>query len=103
MTTNGTESIIRGLEKYRTSKWSSKPEPVLIVKETEHFISYRDLAFGKGTEQRNRKDGYYSFHDSWEEAKEHLVQRALVNLENANRALDRARSELWAVKRMKKP
>lgn len=82
------------MEKYRISKWSSKPELVLVVKETEHFISYRDMAYSKGTEQRSRKDGHYSFHASWEEAKVHLVQRALVNLENAHRDTDRARSEL---------
>jgi hypothetical protein len=81
--------------KYRTVSWGGSPiESVEIEKETEKCV------WIKGS-RMNKYSGYYIFHDSWMEAKAHLLARAERNLESARRSIQRAQDDLGNIKGLK--
>jgi hypothetical protein len=55
--------------KYRTLKWSSKIEPVEVERETDSSVWIKGQRNSKITE-------YHCYHDTWQEAKDTLLNRA---------------------------
>lgn len=83
--------------KYRTGSWGREPiETIEIERETDKCVWIAGS-------RHNKISGYYMFHDSWVEAKSHLLNRAERNLESARRSLQRCQDELGNIKGLKEP
>lgn len=81
--------------KYRTGSWGREPiEAVEVERETDKCVWV-------GGSRLNKISSYYMFHDSWAEAKNHLLNRAERNLESARRSLQRCQDELGNIKGLK--
>ena len=95
-------------EQQPTIKWEIKRwgkdriEPVKVIKETDKTLwiddtKYRDRP---STDQRRKTN---DFHGTWEAAHLELLKRANENVERQERELNRARSGLAEIVKMKPP
>ena len=95
-------------EQQPTIKWEIKrygPDrivPVKVVKETAQTLWIERTDYrGKPSIDRHPKAN--DFHDTWEAAHDELVRRGKENVECQKRELNRARSELGEIVKMKLP
>lgn len=83
--------------KYRTVRWdAAKIQVVEIERETDNSIWINGSRQSKGS-------SHCRFHDSWEEARDHLMKLAEGKVSSLRNELERARSELGNVKGLKEP
>lgn len=89
--------------KWKTSRYSgAKIERVKCTKETAQTVWYVDDYWKK--ERGVRKDsGGDRFHDTWEQARDFLMDSAVKQVGYARRDLQRANDFLGNVKGLKKP
>lgn len=83
--------------KYKTSGYYGSGQMIVRVeveKETENSIWV-------GGSRRSKKTSYETFHDSWDLAKQHLLDSAERSLDSARRRLQEAQSYLGNVKGLK--
>ena len=94
-------------EQQPTIKWEIKTwgkdriEPVKVVKETDKTLWIQNATWGKSVIDQRRKTN--DFHDTWEAAHLELLKRANENVARQERQLNRARSELGEIVKMKPP
>ena len=95
-------------EQQPTIKWEIKRwgkgwiEPVKVVRETDKTLWIESTDYsGASFVNQHRKTN--NFHDTWEAAHNELFRRANENVERRKRDLDRARSELGEIVKMKPP
>lgn len=86
---------------WKVDRWSRRPEPIEIVRETDKCYFYMAYSWGKSEECRVSKGRIYVF-ATWDEAKNRMVSNAEKSLEYAKQEVDRKRSELEVTKAMKK-
>lgn len=95
-----------------STKWKTggygenRIEAVECVTETakQVVIRFKSSGFGGGSyyDRRMAKSSAYDcYHDTWDEAKAHLIQKAEANLLSARYALQCAQDELGNVKGLK--
>ena len=80
--------------KFHTPTWVIRIERVEIIRETEKFVV---LTYG-GRERRESKDNYF---DSWDQAHQHLLDKAARTVESEKRSLDYANQKLVEVQQLK--
>jgi hypothetical protein len=98
------------MHKYRASKWSFHKliERVEVEKETAKFVWVKGSGNDWGGVPREAAktaksaDGV-TFHDTWEEAHQHLIELAELNVQGARKALQTAQDKLGNLKGLKKP
>lgn len=80
--------------KWRVCDWSDKVEPIEVVAETAHFVTVRSKAWGDGKEfaRREKKDG--KIFDTFEEAKEALIEDSRQRVKNAEANWQREKDRL---------
>ena len=95
-------------EQQPTIKWEIKkwgPDrilPVKVVKETDKTLWIERIDYrGKPSIDQRRKTN--DFYDTWETAHNELLRRVKENVERQVRELNRARSELGEIVKMKPP
>ena len=95
-------------EQQPTIKWEIKRwgkdriEPVKVVKESAKTLWIESVDYrGKPSTNQRRKTN--DFHDTWEAAHNELFKRANENVARQERELNRARSELGEIVKMKPP
>lgn len=81
------------ITKYRTDTW--KPEIVTIEAERETHSSL----WIRGR-RRNKSSSYDKFHDSWEEAKAYLLNKAELTVKNCESELDSAKDKISKIKKL---
>ena len=75
-----------------------------ILRETAKTVIFEEESWGEIRERKElKRSDYHSWHNTWEEAKNFLVSKARSKLEYAKRDLDRARSNLQKIERLKEP
>jgi DNA polymerase II large subunit len=92
--------------KYRTGGWGKeKIERVELAKETAAFVTVLMKSYdGRITERREAKSSKHGgFFDTWEAAKQSLLEEAEATVASARRRLEVAQSELGNIKGMKPP
>lgn len=88
--------------KYKTEAWNSKIEPVTVVKETAKQLVVEYDCYGKTHQRRAAKESAYdNYFDTWEEAHEHLIDRAAKRVESLRSQLQTANGNLGNIKGMK--
>ena len=91
---------------WKIEGWGARIVPVLVVKETEKSLwikvewRSRDNVAETLTSQHKKSDKY---HKTWEAAHLKLLEQANENVERQKRELNRARSELGEIVKMKPP
>jgi hypothetical protein len=71
-------------------------EPVEVVKETACFVTVRRLGYnGQFSDTRLQKD--WTFHETFESAKQKLIDRASNSLEQARKNVDKYEAEIEAL------
>ncbi len=90
--------------KYKTGRWKNEIEEVKIIKETAKQVTYAYNDWnGSPCERREAKESnYHQYHDSWEDAHEHLLNKAHSRIESLRSQLQRAQGEYGNLKGMKK-
>jgi len=91
--------------KWKTGYLANKLiQAVEIVRETEQSVFILGSDFRGERERREAKEtSYHAYHDSWDEAKQHLMDKAEQEVFAARAALQRAQDKLGNVKGLKKP
>jgi hypothetical protein len=96
--------------KWKTTRWrDAEIERVEVVRETDHTVWVRVNTAWHGQppkwkEQQRRKDsGGDVYHETWEAAHAHLLDRAESDLEAARKRLTNAQGLYGNVKGMRKP
>lgn len=74
------------MKKYKTTGKFSRIDVVEISRETEHCVWVRGI--------RRSKTGYQSFHDTYDEAKAHIVGQLRHDLQAAKRRVEDLRDRL---------
>lgn len=78
-----------------------KIEMFEVVRTTANQVRYINERGGESRE--SKLTGWYSWHESWDAAKEHLVNEAQDNVDSLRIQLERAKGELGNRKGMKAP
>lgn len=82
------------LIKYRTGGFGHLIEKIEVARETKHFVY-----LGK---HRHAKDsGWQKYFDSWEDARDHLTEKAKRAVDSAKRSLERAEDQLSMIQELK--
>lgn len=89
--------------KWKTSRYSVEIERVECEKETEKCVFVISTWHGRRSANRRNKDGSDTFHDTWDEAHTHVLDRAKSRLITARRNLQSAQDEFVNVMGLKKP
>lgn len=87
--------------KYRTVCW--KPgtiEEIEVVRETPKMV---EVITGRFRGMEAKQCDSHQYHDTWEDAKAHLVDVAETKLCRAMRGVDRRKEELQLAKSLRKP
>ena len=84
------------IEKFMTGLFGGAIQKVAIDKETEKTF------WLKGT-RHPKEGGYLKIHDTWDEAKNHLIDKAKTELDRALLNVNRKESELKKVEELEKP
>ena len=91
--------------KYRTSSLSEIPKPVEIVRETSAcvFLKLKKSSYNpNGGERRELKmSEYYQYHDTWEDARQWMLDRAIENVDRYKQSLEAATKILQQIEAMK--
>jgi hypothetical protein len=89
--------------KWEIKKWGlDRILPVKVVKETDKTLWIERIDYrGKPSINQRRKTN--DFHDTWEAAHNELFKRTSENVERQKRELNKARSELGMIEKMKPP
>lgn len=93
--------------KYKTVSYGkNKIEPVEVARETESSVWIEHtICSTRGDRKEERRSAkstsYESFHDTWEAAKQHLLDKAEAKLWGARRSLELAQAEFGNIKGMK--
>jgi len=92
------KSITGGTVKYKASGYGMKIEKVMVIKETEHFVT---VQYDNRTRREAKKSGYDCFFDTWQEAKDHHIAVAEDKLNAARRQLEYAQGQYGNAKGIK--
>ncbi len=83
--------------------YSAEIESANVVKETTHMITYERVSHdGRISKNTSKKDSYYEWHDTWESARDALLEKAKGQLAAAIDSVDDAHKFVGSVKKMKK-
>lgn len=89
--------------KYRTYRYDTEIEAVEVLRETAQCV-YLPTTRSKRTEQREAKvSDFHIYHDSWEVAHAHLLERSEAAVTRLQRSLEVAIDALSRVNAMRKP
>ena len=84
--------------KYRVWNFENKINPVEVISETKYFIVTKDRPKYK----QAKSNQFECYFDTWEEAYDHILSRALSKVDLCKAQLRRYEQELDEVKLMKK-
>jgi putative IMPACT (imprinted ancient) family translation regulator len=89
--------------KYQTGGFGSKGiEQVEVVKETEKTVWVRHEWNGhKSVEQVRKESNYHQFHDTWQEAKDYLIEKAAQKVDACRERLEAAIEDLRKMKELR--
>lgn len=86
--------------KYKTSNYGVEIERVEVIRETAQCV----FVVASGRERRESKSSEWSkYHDTWQQAKDFLVERETVRVEAARRILELAKGKLGNAKGLREP
>lgn len=90
------------ITRYQTSKyWGAEIKKVIAVRETDKCIF---IEGDRGAPRREPKvSDYHHYHNTWNEARDHLMAVAEESVRLARRHLERAHSKLGNIKGLKPP
>lgn len=87
---------------WKVTRYSRKPEPIEIIRETEKTYTYlANSFFSNRIEERREAKRGNSIFSTWDETKAYMVSQAEDALEYAKQEVDRKRSALEVVKALK--
>lgn len=91
--------------KYRASMgYRPEIEVIDVVSETEKTVTMELKSWGgNGTRREAKASGFHAWFDSWDEAKNHLLNLAQREVELSRVRLENANSKLGNIKGMKNP
>lgn len=90
--------------KFYTTHWSSKIDTVEIERESDSSVWVKGNGYKSDSLRRvNKKGSTHAYHDTWEDAHAHLLNRASRAAESLKERLQQARSALGQIESMKKP
>ena len=91
------------LKMYRAVTCSNEIREVDVIRQTEKFVvlEYVDWRGRKREKKELKSTGYYSYFETFQEAKDWLIERHTKKHAAAKSALDYARSKLEEAKRVK--
>jgi hypothetical protein len=89
--------------KYRTSSYGSDIEIVEVLRETELCVFLPPTRRRKTEERAAKVSEWHRYHDSWEAAHDHLLDRATQKVLSMRQGLALAESKLSDITRMTKP
>lgn len=82
--------------------YTIEPVKVVIVKQTPCYTNYIATWLGEQKERRAYVNDT-AFHDSWDAAKKHLIERAEARVRDARRHLELANANLGNINGMEPP
>lgn len=85
------------ITKYKTGGYYGSGQ---MIKEVQ-IDKETDKSIWIGGRRRSKESSYYTYHDSWDLARDHLMSLAEISLENARVRLQKAQSHLGNVKGLK--
>lgn len=82
---------------YKTESWRDRIEPVEVVRTTENSVYLpADVKFHKNGERRQQRfnDRYESFFETWEAARDFLIAKKRMEIDNHETTLQTLNKEL---------
>lgn len=76
---------------YRTSSYGKRIEKLKAERETDHSVWVEGRRY-------NKRSSWYNHFDSFEEAKQYLLNKAVLNVESLERQLKNAKEELEKIR-----
>lgn len=84
--------------KWKVERWYKEPERLEVINETECFVTAKDTFFTQP--RRMKKEGIY---ETFEAAKQAMIEGARQRIENAKCELKRAEESLSKIESLKEP
>ena len=88
------------LIKWKTTGWSTEIQKIEIARETDSSIF---LASRHGERREAKRTGYHIYHDSWEDARTHLMEAEAKKELHARASLDKALKNIGILSSMAEP
>lgn len=89
---------------YMTDSYSYKIEPVTVLSSTDKTVTYIDRRWRGNQETRaKRKTSSRAFHETWQDAHKHLVDRESAHIDHYAKELRRAQEHFDALLKMTPP
>ena len=89
------------MKKYKTGSYDTRIEEYEVVKETAHRVTFKKESkhYLTGIDQikidtENKSSNYHQWHDSFENAKQFLVERALKGIAEREKQISKLREDI---------
>ena len=87
------------MKKYKVSTWSILISEVEIERETNSSVFFK---IGNKERREAKESSYSAYFDSFEEAKKHLIDRTIRELESKKNSVKKLEKDLLTIKGLKK-
>ena len=89
--------------KYRTNYGNTKIDKVDVLRETPKFVVIQTKNFTGSTreDRESKSSSYHNYFDTWEEAHNHILNKAQRTVDSLRLRLESAKGELGNIKGLK--
>lgn len=84
-------------------RWEREPRPITVISETKCFVTVLEPKYFRPDEFSERRKRKEKIFETWEEAKQALVDNAILMVRSAQSSLDSAKDRLKKINDFKKP